>query len=98
MSPPDEPMQTAAQTDTGGWKYDAVSIGYHGAVVDGRPMMNRITEVSEMSTQELIATAKAMVAEGKGLLAMDKSTPTCNKRFEKVGIPQTEEARPLTGK
>ena len=24
---------------------------------------------------------------------MDESTPTCNKRFEKVGIPQTEEAR-----
>ena len=24
---------------------------------------------------------------------MDESTPTCNKRFEKAGIPQTEEAR-----
>jgi len=46
-----------------------------------------------MSAQTLIPTAKAMVAEGKGLLAMDESTPTCNKRFEKVGIPQTEEAR-----
>jgi fructose-bisphosphate aldolase class I len=46
-----------------------------------------------MKTQELIATTKAMVAEGKGLLAMDESTPTCNQRFEKVGIPQTEEAR-----
>ena len=46
-----------------------------------------------MSAQELIATVKAMVAEGKGLLAMDESTPTCNKRFEKVGIPQTEETR-----
>jgi fructose-bisphosphate aldolase class I len=34
-----------------------------------------------------------MVAEGKGLLAIDESTPTCNKRFEKVGIPQTEETR-----
>jgi fructose-bisphosphate aldolase class I len=46
-----------------------------------------------MSSQELIATAGAMVAEDKGLLAIDESTPTCNKRFEKVGIPQTEEAR-----
>ena len=46
-----------------------------------------------MSAQELIATAQAMVAEGKGLLAMDESTPTCNKRFEKAGIPQTEETR-----
>src|SRR6202162_1063786 len=46
-----------------------------------------------MSSQELVATARAMVAEDKGLLAMDESTPTCNKRFEKVGIPQTEETR-----
>src|ERR1700733_11246400 len=34
-----------------------------------------------------------MVADGKGLLAMDESTPTCNKRFAKWGIPQTEETR-----
>jgi fructose-bisphosphate aldolase class I len=46
-----------------------------------------------MSVQELVVTAKAMVAEGKGLLAMDESNPTCNRRFEKAGIPQTEEAR-----
>jgi len=46
-----------------------------------------------MSAQGFIATAKAMVAEGKGLLAMDESTPTCNERFENVGIPQAEETR-----
>jgi fructose-bisphosphate aldolase class I len=34
-----------------------------------------------------------MVADDKGLLAMDESFPTCNKRFAKLGIPQTEEAR-----
>jgi fructose-bisphosphate aldolase class I len=34
-----------------------------------------------------------MVAGDKGLLAMDESNPTCNKRFAKLGIPQTEEAR-----
>ena len=50
-------------------------------------------EALEMSSQKLIATARAMVAEDKGLLAMDESTHTCNERFEKVGIPQTEEAR-----
>ena len=33
------------------------------------------------------------MAGDKGLLAMDESTHTCNERFEKVGIPQTEEAR-----
>jgi fructose-bisphosphate aldolase class I len=29
----------------------------------------------------------------KGLLAMDESNPTCNKRFAALGIPQTVEAR-----
>ncbi|MGO9370564.1 MAG: class I fructose-bisphosphate aldolase [Syntrophobacteraceae bacterium] len=46
-----------------------------------------------MNTQKLIDTAMAMVAGGKGLLAMDESNPTCNKRFAVLGIPQTEEAR-----
>ena len=42
----------------------------------------------QMSAQALIATARALVAGDKGLLAMDESNPTCNKRFAKVGIPQ----------
>jgi fructose-bisphosphate aldolase class I len=46
-----------------------------------------------MNAQKLIETAKALVADDKGLLAMDESTPTCNKRFAKLGISQTEEAR-----
>ena len=46
-----------------------------------------------MSKQELAAIAKAMVAPGKGLLAMDESNRTCNKRFEDVGIAPTEENR-----
>lgn len=46
-----------------------------------------------MSLQNLIDTARTLVAGSKGLLAMDESNPTCNKRFEKLGIPQTEEAR-----
>ena len=46
-----------------------------------------------MNTQELTDTARKLVADDKGLLAMDESNPTCNKRFAKVGIPQTEEAR-----
>jgi fructose-bisphosphate aldolase class I len=46
-----------------------------------------------MNTQLLIDTAKAMMADDKGLLAMDESHPTCNKRFAKLGIPQTVEAR-----
>ena len=46
-----------------------------------------------MNTQNLIDTARALVAADKGLLAMDESNPTCNKRFAKLGIPQTVEAR-----
>jgi len=46
-----------------------------------------------MNTQQLMDTAKALVADDKGLLAMDESMPTCNKRFARLGIPQTEEAR-----
>jgi hypothetical protein len=50
-------------------------------------------EQSQMNVQKLLGTAKALVADDKGLLAMDESIPTCNKRFAKLGIPQTEEAR-----
>jgi fructose-bisphosphate aldolase class I len=46
-----------------------------------------------MNTQLLIDTAKKLVADDKGLLAMDESNPTCNKRFAKLGIPQTVDAR-----
>ena len=46
-----------------------------------------------MDTKQLIDTAKALVAGDKGLLAMDESNPTCDKRFAKLGIPLTEEAR-----
>jgi fructose-bisphosphate aldolase, class I len=43
--------------------------------------------------RELIATARAMVAQGKGILAMDESNGTCARRFEKLGIPVTSERR-----
>jgi fructose-bisphosphate aldolase class I len=46
-----------------------------------------------MNAQALIDTARALVVGDKGLLAMDESNPTCNKRFARLGIPQTEEAR-----
>jgi fructose-bisphosphate aldolase class I len=46
-----------------------------------------------MNTGEMNDTVKALMAEGKGLLAMDESTSTCNRRFEKAGIPQTVEYR-----
>ncbi len=46
-----------------------------------------------MKTPDLLDTAKALVAADKGLLAMDESNPTCDKRFARLRIPQTEDAR-----
>jgi len=46
-----------------------------------------------MNLNDLITTANNLVANHKGILAMDESLPTCNKRFAKLGIPQTEEYR-----
>jgi fructose-bisphosphate aldolase class I len=46
-----------------------------------------------MNSQQLIDIAKSLVATGKGLLAIDESNSTCDKRFAKLGIPQTLEAR-----
>jgi fructose-bisphosphate aldolase, class I len=43
--------------------------------------------------KQMMDTAKALVASGKGLLAMDESTPTCNQRFATAAIPQTPEMR-----
>jgi len=42
---------------------------------------------------ELRQTAQAMVAPNQGVLAMDESNGTCNKRFRKEGIEETEEMR-----
>jgi fructose-bisphosphate aldolase class I len=46
-----------------------------------------------MNAQVLFDIARMLVADDKGLLAMDESNPTCNKRFARLGIPQTVEAR-----
>ncbi len=43
--------------------------------------------------RRLTDIAKTLVADDKGLLAMDESIATCNKRFAKVGIPQTVDTR-----
>lgn len=46
-----------------------------------------------MNKKLLIDTVNTLLAGSKGLLAMDESNGTCNKRFAVLGIPQTEEAR-----
>src|SRR6184192_2336109 len=46
-----------------------------------------------MDVQELEATASAIVAEGKGILAADESDSTIKKRFDAIGVESTEENR-----
>jgi fructose-bisphosphate aldolase class I len=42
---------------------------------------------------ELHETAKALVAEGKGILAADESDRTIKKRFDSIGVESTEDNR-----
>src|SRR5688500_13380567 len=47
----------------------------------------------KMSIEQLAETAQAMVAAGKGIIAIDESNNTIAKRFAGVGIENTEENR-----
>jgi len=44
-------------------------------------------------TESLEGIAKALVAEGKGILAADESSGTIKKRFDSIGIESTEDNR-----
>jgi fructose-bisphosphate aldolase, class I len=46
-----------------------------------------------MDVQQLESTAKALVAEGKGILAADESEGTIKKRFDSIEVESTEENR-----
>jgi fructose-bisphosphate aldolase, class I len=46
-----------------------------------------------MNTAELSATAHAMVAKNRGILAADESTSTIKKRFDSIKLESTEENR-----
>lgn len=46
-----------------------------------------------MNKQLLEDIVKHMMSPGKGLLAADESAATCQKRFDSVGVPCTEETR-----
>ncbi len=46
-----------------------------------------------MSEQSLRATAEAMVASGKGILAIDESMPTIKKRFDSIKVESNEKNR-----
>src|SRR3954467_8142779 len=46
-----------------------------------------------MDSEQLHETAKALVADGKGILAADESSGTIKKRFDSIGVESTEENR-----
>lgn len=46
-----------------------------------------------MNESQLVSTARALVAPGKGILAADESFPTIQKRFKALNIESTEETR-----
>ena len=46
-----------------------------------------------MGAHELYETARAIVADHKGILAADESTGTIKKRFDAIGVESTEENR-----
>jgi len=50
-------------------------------------------EPAVVKTGLLTETAQALMGGGRGLLAIDESNGTCNKRFAAVGIAQTEASR-----
>src|SRR5436190_22740810 len=46
-----------------------------------------------MAQNELESVARALVAEGKGILAADESDGTIKKRFDSIGVESTEDNR-----
>jgi fructose-bisphosphate aldolase class I len=46
-----------------------------------------------MTSRDLESVAQTLVAEGKGILAADETTPTLTRRFDALGIKSTEQSR-----
>ena len=46
-----------------------------------------------MSLNSIEEIASYIVSEGKGILAADESNPTCEKRFDSIGVDSTEKNR-----
>lgn len=49
--------------------------------------------MNSLDTHKLEDIAKRLVISGKGLLAADESSASCQKRFDAVGVPCTEDTR-----
>ncbi|MFQ6030503.1 MAG: class I fructose-bisphosphate aldolase [Dehalococcoidia bacterium] len=49
--------------------------------------------MSQANQQSLVATARSLVAPGKGILAADESTGTIKRRFDSIRVASTEDTR-----
>jgi fructose-bisphosphate aldolase class 1 len=58
-----------------------------------RPRPTAGNSFANKYADELVATARAIVAPGKGILAADESTGTVGKRLSSIGVENTESAR-----
>ncbi|AKS42980.1 fructose-bisphosphate aldolase [Wenzhouxiangella marina] len=69
--------------------------GRRGGYNSGIHFVFRSPESLDMTDklEQLVEIAQAMVAPGKGILAIDESTGTCQKRFDSVGVECTEANR-----
>jgi hypothetical protein len=68
-----------------GLQYRAYSTHFHQLPQQGTVMTDKL--------EQLVEIAQAMVAPGKGVLAIDESTGTIKKRFDGVGVESTEANR-----
>jgi len=57
------------------------------------PVNNMSVHIGLKYKDELVKTANAIAAPGKGILAADESTGTIAKRFEKINVENVEENR-----
>mmetsp|Transcript_482 Transcript_482/g.610 ORF Transcript_482/g.610 Transcript_482/m.610 type:complete len:393 (-) Transcript_482:236-1414(-) len=63
------------------------------APINGAKSVSSLKMSLEQYKDELKATAEAIAAPGKGILAVDESTKTIGKRLASIGVENTEEAR-----
>ena len=57
-------MVAAVRQATAGWKYDAVSIGYPGPVLHGRPATNETANKIRKTTKKIHAISEPIFATG----------------------------------
>ena len=57
------------------------------------PRLIYVSEEIATTAPEMETTVKELTASGKGILAVDESIETIEKRFKAVNVPCTEETR-----